>query len=465
MVRVRRGGVNEAGRPGRALDNDTAGVPAFRVPESLLRALPPFRAFTRNARLFLTGTFFVGFGLGTFWVLFNLYLKELGHGEALIGRILTVGSAGTFLVALPAAWLVNRYPTRLILILAAVAAGSGYALMVLPVPLPVVMGAAALASAAFSVHNIAASPFFMRNSSPGERMELFGWHYGLEVLAGVIGAAGGGFLARKLAVWTGDPVLAYRATLLGAAALVFLATVPLSALREGAPPRTMARLTDVLAGTNWSLLTRLALPKFLTGLGAGLIIPFLNLYFRNRFKLTPDAIGSIFAVAQFITVGAYILGPRVARRFGMIRAAAGTELLSIPFFVLLAFTQQVEWAIFGFWMRGALMNMNQPIADNFAMEMVGKEHHAVTNSVISLLWHAAWMITAQAGGWLIEHHGFRLPMLITVAFYILASSLYLVFFHDAERRIIEPRRAAERLAATSSAAPAPAGPTAALDSP
>lgn len=413
------------------------------MPERLLEALPPFRAFTRNARLFLTGTFFVGFGLGTFWVLFNLYLKELGHGEALIGRILTVGSAGTFVVALPAAWLVNRFPTRRILILAALAAGTGYALMVSPVPLPVVMAGAALASAAFSVHNIAASPFFMRNSSPGDRMELFGWHYGLEVLAGVIGAAGGGLLARNLSVWIGDPVLAYRWTLLGAAGLVFLAIVPLSALRESAPPRSGNRLTALLAGTNWRLLAKLALPKFLTGLGAGLIIPFLNLYFRNRFRLAPDAIGSIFAVAQLITVGAYILGPRAARRFGMIRAAAGTELLSIPFFVMLAFTWQVEWAIFAFWMRGALMNMNQPISDNFAMEMVGKEHHAVTNSVIQLLWHAAWMISAQVGGWLIEHHGFRWPMLVTVVFYVLASSLYLVFFHDAERRIIEPRRRAE----------------------
>jgi len=119
----------------------------------------------------------------------------------------------------------------------------------------------------------------------------------------------------------------------------------------------------------------------------------------------------------------------------MIRAIAATELLSIPFFLTMAFTQRLDLAIMAFWMRGALMNMNQPISGAFAMEMVKPEQQPLANALVEFAWHGAWMISTQVGGWLIETHGFQLPMLITVGLYITASILYLTFFHDAERKL------------------------------
>jgi predicted MFS family arabinose efflux permease len=65
------------------------------------------------------------------------------------------------------------------------------------------------------------------------------------------------------------------------------------------------------------------------------------------------------------------------------------------------------------------------------------------NSFNSLVWNSAWMISASIGGRLIEAHGFRTPILITVALYLTSSVMYLTLFHDAERRIIDPRRRAE----------------------
>jgi len=183
------------------------------------------------------------------------------------------------------------------------------------------------------------------------------------------------------------------------------------------------------------LLTRLVLPKFITGLGAGLVIPFINLYFRDRFLLPPDRIGTIFAVAQAVTVVAFLVGPHLARRTGMIRAIAATELLSIPFFITMAYTQRLDLAIMAFWMRGALMNMNQPISGAFTMEMVRPEQQPLANALVEFAWHGAWMISTQIGGWMIEKNGFQLPMMITVGFYVVASLLYLTFFHDAERKL------------------------------
>ena len=181
---------------------------------------------------------------------------------------------------------------------------------------------------------------------------------------------------------------------------------------------------------------------FLVGCGAGLTIPFLNLYFRDRFDLEAGSIGTIFSAAQAITAVGFAVGPAMARRLGMVRAVATTELLSIPFFLTLAFSHHLGLAVVAFWARGALMNMNQPISRNFAMEAVDEDQQPVTNSVIELSWSLAWMICTQVGGWLIDHHGFVPPMLVTVTLYFSASVLYLFFFHDYERRVLRLKPAA-----------------------
>ena len=127
----------------------------------------------------------------------------------------------------------------------------------------------------------------------------------------------------------------------------------------------------------------------------------------------------------------------------LIQAVVAAELLSIPFFITLALTYRLELAVVAFWARGALMNMNHPITSNFAMESVEKKEQPLTNAAHQVTWNLSWMISAQVGGILIERHGFTLPMLITVVLYFVSSCLFLLFFHDHEKRVLIPKRRAE----------------------
>jgi hypothetical protein len=60
---------------------------------------------------------------------------------------------------------------------------------------------------------------------------------------------------------------------------------------------------------------------------------------------------------------------------------------------------------------------------------------ALTNALVESTWTGSWMISTQLGGWFIEKHGFAIPMMIAVCLYLVASSLYLYFFRDVERRL------------------------------
>lgn len=399
------------------------------------------RGFSRNARLFLCGTFFVSLGFGTFWVLLNLYFKELGFGESTIGRVISAAAVGTCLVSIPAAVLIDRFPAKRVLMAAAFFGMLGYAGQLLPAPVAWLTLSSALAGAGFTVHNIAAAPFFMANARAEERLELFGLNPAVETLAGVVGALGGGLLPRLVVGWGGSAVAGYRLTLGLAAACMLISFIPYLAIQAAPGTGRKVPLTDYWKARDWAILFKLATPAFLVGTGAGLIIPFLNLYFRERFHLQSDAIGRIFALSQILSVFGFMVGPIMARRMGRIRAAVTTELLSIPFFLTMAFTHHVWAAMAAFWFRGALMNMNQPIVNNFAMEIVPGDQHAVTNSFLAFVWSAAWMISAQVGGWLIERYGFTTPMLITVGLYISASLTTLTLFHDTERRLLAAKPA------------------------
>ena len=44
------------------------------------------RMISRNAALFLLGSFFINMLFSVFYLIFNLYLRELGFSESVIGR-------------------------------------------------------------------------------------------------------------------------------------------------------------------------------------------------------------------------------------------------------------------------------------------------------------------------------------------------------------------------------------------
>jgi MFS family permease len=386
------------------------------------------RAFSRNARLYLAGTFLMGLGHGSLWVHMNIYYRTLGIGEATIGRILSMGSLGTVLMSIPAAVWVDRFPAQAVFMLAAGGFGAAFMLQLFIPSVPLIHVVALLTGMLFTVHWVAAAPFFMRNSDPEVRTELFGFASALETLATIVSAFGVGFAARRLGAHLGSELLGIRYALAGTAFLAIFAILPFARIRS-APLVTERRgIFQYLMARDFRLLGKLTFPGFLVGCGAGLTIPFLNLYFRERFHQDPQQIGIYFAVAQVLTMAGFLVGPIFARRFTHVRTIVFTELLSIPFFLVLAIAGQLWVAVAAFWMRGALMNMNQPVSSAFAMEVVPADQQASTNSIRMLAWNLSWMVTTPLGGWLIERHGFTPNMIATMGLYLVASTLFWTFF-------------------------------------
>ena len=377
----------------------------------------------------------MGLGYGATWVHLNLFYKAAGLGEHQIGTLLAVTSIGGTLIALPAAALVERAPTGRVLALAALgftlALWAQLAVPELPWPglhLPLWMLASLGFGVLFTVHHVAAAPFFMRVAPPDMRADLFGLAQAVETAATLIAALVVGWLAKGLTALF-DSELRGLQLGLAFAALTTLPAFFLFGRIESVPtPQPTRDWLAPLRIEDKGLLWRLVFPGAVVGLGAGLTIPFLNLYFRDRFALDPADIGLVFAVGQLLTTFAFLIGPIVARRIGTVAAIVGTELLSIPFFLILAFSNTLPFALVAFWMRSALMQMNQPISTAFAMELVPEHQRSAVNSVRHVAWNVSWAVSTQIGGVWIAASGHTPPMLATVGLYVVASFSFWRFF-------------------------------------
>jgi predicted MFS family arabinose efflux permease len=395
----------------------------------------------RNAQLYLWGLFLCGLGQSIFALLFNLYLRSLGFGDSNIGQILSKVSLGAAVAAIPAAVLFRRIPARALLVGSAALAACGYVLQASLTAPELLLLVAFLSGMVLTMFRLSIAPVAMREAGRTARPFLFSASFGVTFISAIVGSALGGALPHLFQGLTASDGLALRWSLFVGAGVTFLAALPFLAMDErpapdasrGAEgfPNPIDQIRDLFE-IDWTIHLKLILPAAMVGLGAGLIIPFLNLYFRDRFGLSAGQIGILFSVMQGFMVAGNLFGPAVSRRLGMVRGVVWTQLASVPFMIVLAVSGFFPLVVVSFFFRGGLMNMNQPLASHFAMEVVPERDHALTNSLLSLSWYLAWSVSAEIGGALIQRKGYTEPLLLAAGLYVGASVLYWTFFRRVE---------------------------------
>ncbi|HYR69608.1 MAG TPA: MFS transporter, partial [Candidatus Dormibacteraeota bacterium] len=246
------------------------------------------RGSGRNPKLYLVGVFLFGLGQSMFMLIFNLYLRSLGYSDSGIGQILSKVSIGAAVAALPAAFLFRRAPARTLLVLAGALTALGYTLQATFRAPELLLLLSFVTGMVITVFRLSIAPVIMRETGSSARPFLFSAAFGVLFASAIVGSIVGGALPRLFHAFYGEEQAALRATLYAGCVLTLLSTVPFFAMTEPArsgtrpPPTALMQIRDFLE-IDWGLHLRLLLPAALVGLGAGLIIPFMNLYFRDRF--------------------------------------------------------------------------------------------------------------------------------------------------------------------------------------
>ena len=268
---------------------------------SVLRVyLSRVRAFKPNARFYLVSLILSGVTFGVYRLLFNFYILSMGFDEAVLGNLITTSNTTALLMALPMGYLVDLWGRKQALIAQMALLAVSVTVMSLWPDLTVFYLMNAVIGLAMSVGSVASGPFLMENSGEAERTYLFSFSSGLQMASMFAGNWVGGYLP----TWVGayrlvDPesTTAYAGALLIVGLIGALGLVPLlfiRALKTG-DVRDNVFAPIAFARDNPKLLGKLFIPLVLISIGAGLFVPFMNVFFRVVHHQPDTVIGSLMA--------------------------------------------------------------------------------------------------------------------------------------------------------------------------
>lgn len=436
---------------------------------NLIEYARQFGRFQRNARLYLVNNILSGVTTGIFLLLYNLYLVSLGYNTAFIGILLFVATIGAGLAIFPAGLCIDRFSGKAILIWSNVIiaiAGIGQILFRQPLPLLATGFVGGIGIAFILVIN---APFLTANSTPDERPHLFSVNIVLALITSVLGSVLGGSLPQwfrgmpslmaPLPAWLAPffaqqtTPRAYQISLLLAGLIAAPSFIPLFLLSSDRPSPSNTRhegrllmtpngekgyyVVLQLARSNFQTARRsipgifrrqhlrnpivlLTLVQALIGLGAGLFIPYTNIYFVQRLGASPALYGLLSGGATALTALLTLASPWFSLRLGRVKSIALSQLVSIPLLLSIGLLPILPLVAVLFLLRQPLMDMCMGILQVFSMEAAPQQRRGVANSSYQAAFQVTWAISASIGGFVISQMGYPPVFIAAATCYMLA---------------------------------------------
>ncbi|CAM3177834.1 MFS transporter [Filibacter tadaridae] len=407
-------------------------------------------SFNKNVKLFMLANVLIQIGMGVFMVMYNLYIKELGMPETVNGKVISMTAMASAIMLVPAGFLSDKLGRKWMIV-----GGAAFTAMTLfyrgitVVETPIIY-AAFLTGLFMAFVQVSGVPFLAENSTSAERVHMFSIHFALMTVANVIGSLLGGVVADVLEIVLSIPATeAIRWSLLMGAIIFTLGLLPLFKLKNTQPEPVQIKAepkipleNDLVENSfkrNIILIFHFSLASLLIGVGSGLVVPYLNLYFANRFDASNAYIGLILSLGSAMTAVAMLIGPVLVKKVGKVKALILFQLLSIPFLLLTAFTTSLLLASLGFLMRQALMNAGNPIQSAVAMEIVADKYKGLANSMNQMVFNVGWATMGPIATGLViangDYWGYAIAFSITSVLYVISSTYY--FFIFGKRKLAE----------------------------
>ena len=439
--------------------------------------LRAFGRFQRNAQLYLLSNALSGVSLGILLVIYNLYLVSLGYKTDFIGLVLFVGTLGAGLAIFPAGICIDRFGGKIILIwtnLLIGVIGAGQILFRQPIPLLGTAFAAGVVGAFFYVIN---APYLMANSTQSERANLFSLNIVLGLITTVLGEVIGGalpgwFRSVSWLRWTMVPLpsslswllahlpepRSYQLALLVAGLLAIPSLIPIFLLTNDRPTKhgyaavsapavslskrhIMQHIfeyfriaeswlhTHSIRKTLASAFMVMLMVQVLIGLGAGLFIPYFNIYFVQHLHASPALFGLIDGGANAVNAILTLLAPWLALRISRINTITFTRLLSIPLLLTIGLTSLLPLAALLYLLRQGMMDMSLGVFQVYSMEVIPSQRRGIANSSYQIAMQAS-ALTTPVGGLIIARMGYSPVFFAGAILYSMAIALLWLRFRN-----------------------------------
>jgi MFS family permease len=412
--------------------------------------IAPIRSFDRPARLFLVMMLINGLILSGWQLFFNFFMLQSGFDREFLGLVNSLPFASSMIFGLVVGRIsdrIGRKPS----IITGIGFSSLFMLAQITFHQPVIIVISAFLTGAFNMLFIVSqAPLMMKLSNPENRTMLFSLNFGLPTLSGAVGNLFAGQMPALFGVLLNvktDSAAAYQAVLLVTILLGTASLIPAWIMKEP-EARQGSTLNNVsvqvhadepqkdgqpkkLSPALVVLVIKMAGPQLLTGFGAAILIPYMNVFLKDRFNIDDSLLGLLFSLSSLMIAIASVMGPWLSTRLGgKVRAVVTTQFGSLVFLFMTGFAPFLWLSSIGFLMRTALMNMSAPLYSAFCMEHTPDQHQGFVNSILNLSWNIGWSVGPLISGFVQERYGFAPLFIATSILYFMSTSLIWTLFKN-----------------------------------
>jgi MFS family permease len=415
-------------------------MPSGSFPHRLLPA--PIASFQRDAKLLLAAVFLDGIAVSGMMLFFNFFILSRGYGLGFLGAVNSIPAAVALIFGFPLGRLADRIGYRSGMLLGLAISYSAFGVALVALSPAILLAAMAFQGAGSSLYYLSVNPFLMKHSGAEERSMLFSLNVGLQTLAG----AGGNLVAGLIPGWLEQlariapgTMISYQAVLAFGLMCGSLALIPIIFIRRetnaGPVPAENAPAEGAMGKPEERWLTlRMGVPNLFIGLGAALILPYMNIFFRQRYAAPDSSLGFVFSISAILTGLSTMLAPGLSKRLGSkIRAIVATQTGSLFFLLVLGFTSCFPLAVGAFLLRAILMNMSSPLYSAFCMEKAPEGKQGAVNGIIQVSWQAGWTVGPFLSGFIQSRWGFAPLFIIAAVLYGISEWFLWRFFANVER--------------------------------
>jgi MFS family permease len=400
--------------------------------------------FTRDTKLFLLATLLYGFSFSVWELFFNLYILSLGFNNDILGLIRSATPTAALVLGLPLGLLSDRIGRKTSMLIGLAVGFFGMFMQVHLVNPLLIFIFGLVQGAGIMLFTVSRSPFIMAASKIENQATIFSLSFGLLTLASMIGNLVAGQAPALVENWIGYPrgsAASYQWVI--SAGIIFASTalIPTFLIKEHKEKidgrETSVSIRKLLRKlVNRPVVRQLALINLITGFGAAILIPYLNVFLRSKFDISDNLLGLIFSLAALMVFTGSMITPWLVRiTHSRIIPTVATQGTSILFLFTLGFSPYLWLAAVSLLLRNVLMQMSSPLIENFAMLVSEPQEQGVISSIRGMGWQTGQAVGIFVSGLVQTRFGFSPLFITTGILYILSTSLTWIYFRPREKEL------------------------------
>jgi len=396
---------------------------------------------SHNARCYLLMMLLSNIGLsGVYFLLFNLYLVQIGFREDFIGVLSFVQMGAIAIGAVPTGHLSRRYGNRNLLLWGTAMLGLASLAQTWVTQAWLLTAFGFLGGIGLAMRIVTYTPYIANNTTSAERTLVFAANSAAMSIGGTLGNLIGGQLpAIFQALFPSNSngvIVSFRLSLAIGAILSILAVLPMALAGEktdySSQSAPEARPTDRprIGPPQRKDMLAFVMTIVLFSAGSATVAPFSNVYFNRVLSLSASTISFVFAVSSVLAAIGTLGASSLASRLGKVRAMLVTRMAGVPFLFLLVLWPGSLLAVPALVIRSISEMAGWPLDAAFLADVIPTEYQAQAVAYRAIGWNLTFAVTSFLAGQAIVRSGYA-PLFLTAA---IATTIGCLIYYGAFRQ-------------------------------